>query len=93
MTHRRAAGVLALVALAGMHVAHGQASSSSETDNPPPQPQPGRKPGQSETDIGRVSTGPGQGERVQQVTPSATTDRAAAIDEKNRRRTSSTCSR
>src|SRR5579863_4481556 len=36
----------------------------------------------SETDIGRVSTGPGQAQSVQIVTPSATTTRAAALEEK-----------
>jgi outer membrane receptor for ferrienterochelin and colicin len=35
----------------------------------------------TETDIGRVTTGPGQGEN-QTVVPSATTTRAAAIEEK-----------
>lgn len=82
MTHRRAAGVFALVALAGMHIAHGQATSTSETP-PTGGSQPADKPGQrSETDIGRVTTGPGPAETARQVTPSATTDRAAAIEEK-----------
>jgi TonB-dependent receptor len=49
--------------------------SQATTPQPPPQSQP------TETDIGRVTTAPGQGE-TETVVPSATTTRAAALEEK-----------
>jgi TonB-dependent receptor len=61
----------------GVPVAFGQAAPTPPPAMPPPtSPTP---PG--ETDIGRVSTGPGQGEPAP-VVPSATTTRGAAIEMK-----------
>jgi TonB-dependent receptor len=69
------AGVL--IASTQVHVAFGQAAPTPPPATPPPTSptQPG------ETDIGRVSTGPGQGEAAPAV-PSATTTRDAAIEMK-----------
>ena len=63
-----AAGMLAAL------IASGQAQAQAAQ-------QPGSSQS-SETDIGRVSTGPGQAENPEIVTPSATTTRAAALEEK-----------
>jgi TonB-dependent receptor len=72
----RAAGAVALV---GVQVAYGQAQPGAA--QPAAQSTP---PGQgTETDIGKVSTGPGQLENVHpQPAPSATTTRQAALEEK-----------
>src|SRR5215469_8033350 len=63
---RPAAVLVGFLALSAIGVSHGQST------NPPPQ---------SETDIGKVSTGAGQGAE-EQVIPSSTTTRAAAIEAK-----------
>ena len=68
-TTRTALEVSILLALSGT-LAQGQT-----VQQPPPQPPP------TETDIGRVSTGPGQ-VAPETVTPSATTTRAAAVEAK-----------
>ena len=65
---------IALSGVAG--VAAPEAARAQTTQPPPPAQQPG-----SATDIGKVSTGPGQ-EQGPAVTPSATTTRAAAVEEK-----------
>ncbi|HEX3396892.1 MAG TPA: hypothetical protein VHS76_09330 [Steroidobacteraceae bacterium] len=63
----------------------------AQAQNPPPQnppaqsspaqnPPPAKSTPPTETDIGRVTTGAGQGEKV--VVPNATIDRADAIAEK-----------
>jgi TonB-dependent receptor len=73
--------LVSLAALAGSQAVHAQATTTGETPSPPSQP--AARPGQgTETDIGRVTTGPGQAEDMRQVIPSSTTDRTAAIEEK-----------
>jgi TonB-dependent receptor len=71
--------------LTGAQLAQAQTSTqpTSPTPQPAETPQPAGKPPQgSETDIGRVSTGPGQAEAPKPPAPSATTTRAAALEEK-----------
>ena len=70
---RAAVAVSVIVAVSGARVA------SAQTTSPPSTAGQGSPP--SETDIGRVSTGPAENVR-QTVVPSATTDRAAALEEK-----------
>ena len=70
---RTLAAAAVLIGSTGVHVAFGQAAPTP----PPAAPTTPTKPG--ETDIGRVSTGPGQGEPAPAV-PSATTTRDAAIE-------------
>jgi TonB-dependent receptor len=72
---RPAAVLVGFLALSAIGVAHGQST------NPPPQSPQGSQSQQTETDIGKVSTGAGQGAE-EQVVPSSTTTRAAAIEAK-----------
>jgi TonB-dependent receptor len=74
-TRRAAARICVLLALSGIPLSHAQTSSQPAT----PAPQPTETP--NETDIGRVTTGPGE-EQVQMPAPSSTTTRAAAVEEK-----------
>jgi TonB-dependent receptor len=77
--------VASATALAGLLLivpsqeARAQAASAASESTPAPN---GTNTQQTETDIGRVSTGPGQGGAAPVVVPSATVDRAAAIAEK-----------
>jgi TonB-dependent receptor len=75
---RAAAGLGVVLALTAVQTAHGQ-GASPPAESPP---QSGKATQPSETDIGRVSTGPGQGQNVRAPVPSATTDRPAALEEK-----------
>lgn len=72
-----------LAGLMASAFAQDQAPSSPGT---PPAPQPQQSSGKTtqptETDIGRVSTGPGSGENPPSLVPGPATDRAAAIAEK-----------
>ena len=79
----RGKGTACAVAVSGMLLASvtrfawGQATTPAQ-----PPPQPAQPPPQStETNIGRVTTAPGEGENVT-VVPSATTTRAAALEMK-----------
>jgi TonB-dependent receptor len=68
---RRGTGTACAVAVSTMLLAFTPLCAWSQATTPPPQP--------TETDIGRVTTAPGQSENVT-VVPSATTTRAAALE-------------
>jgi TonB-dependent receptor len=71
----RGTGTACVIAVSSLLLAFSTEFAWGQATTPAPPPQP------TETDIGRVTTAPGQGENVT-VVPSATTTRAAAIEEK-----------
>ena len=74
----RAVAVSGILLVSATRFAWGQATTPAQ----PPPPQPAQPPPQpTETNIGRVTTAPGEGENVT-VVPSATTTRAAALEMK-----------
>ena len=82
LTSRAMARTYFLVALAVAQLAHSQTTPAPTPPWAPPGqlPQPsGSAPQSSETELGRVTTGPGQGE-AERVAPSATTTREAALE-------------